>query len=78
MALRLLAERVDSREQADFCLGLGYSLFQGYYLHGRPSSPGAASNIRNPALMRLLNLIVEDAETRDPGGVRQGRGSRST
>ena len=33
---RLLAEKVDSREQADRCLELGYELFQGYYF-ARPS-----------------------------------------
>ena len=33
---KLLAEKVDSREQADRCLDLGYELFQGYYF-ARPS-----------------------------------------
>jgi len=67
--LRLLAEKVDSREQADFCLGLGYSLFQGYYF-ARPTVVARRRLEHSQlALMRLLNLIVEDAETRDLEGV---------
>ena len=28
---KLLAEKVDSREQMEFCRDLGFELFQGYY-----------------------------------------------
>ena len=36
---QLLAEKVDSREQMEQCLKLGFTLFQGYYFAKQPSSP---------------------------------------
>ncbi len=57
----LLAEKVDSREQMQFCLDLGYELFQGYYfakptiITGKRLSPGQA------ALLRLMGLVLSDA-----------------
>lgn len=38
--VRLLAEKVESREQARLCLAIGIDLFQGY-LYGRPTVLGA-------------------------------------
>ena len=61
--VKLLAEKVDSKEQAERCLALGYELFQGYYfakpsiITGRRLSPAEA------ALMRLMGLLMSDAET---------------
>jgi EAL domain-containing protein (putative c-di-GMP-specific phosphodiesterase class I) len=34
--VRLLAEKVESRERARLCLAIGIDLFQGY-LYGRPA-----------------------------------------
>lgn len=61
--VRLLAEKVDTREQVDHCLSLGFELFQGYYfakpaiLTTRRVSPAVQ------AILRLVGLIVADAET---------------
>jgi EAL and modified HD-GYP domain-containing signal transduction protein len=61
--VRLLAEKVDTREQADRCLALGYELFQGYYF-ARPSIiTGKRLGHAEAALMRLLSLVLSDAET---------------
>jgi EAL and modified HD-GYP domain-containing signal transduction protein len=61
--VRLLAEKVDTREQADRCLALGYELFQGYYF-ARPSIiTGKRLGRAETALMRLLSLVLSDAET---------------
>jgi len=61
--VKLLAEKVDSPEQYQYCLDLGFDLFQGYHFSkplvvvGRHLSPSEL------ALMRLLNLLLADAET---------------
>jgi c-di-GMP-related signal transduction protein len=60
---RLLAEKVETRNVVDRCLGLGYELFQGYYfakpvvLSGRRVSPS------EQAILRLTGLIATDAES---------------
>ena len=61
--VRLLAEKVDTREQVDRCLQLGYELFQGYYF-ARPSIiTGKRLGYAETALMRLLSLVLSDADT---------------
>lgn len=59
----LLAEKVDSREQADLCHRLGYSLFQGYYFAKPVILSGRKLNHSQLSLMRLLGLVLEDADT---------------
>lgn len=61
--VRLLAEKVDTREQADLCHRLGYELFQGYYF-ARPSIiKGKRLTHAETAIMRLLGLVMADADT---------------
>jgi EAL and modified HD-GYP domain-containing signal transduction protein len=61
--VRLLAEKVDTREQADLCRSLGYELFQGYYF-ARPSIiKGKRLSHAETAIMRLLGLVMADADT---------------
>lgn len=63
--LRLLAEKVDTREQVERCIGLGYELFQGYYF-ARPSIiKGKRLSHAESAIMRLIGLVVTDASTTD-------------
>ena len=61
--LTLLAEKVDSREQADHCHTLGYGLFQGYYFAKPVIIAGKKLGQSQLALVRLLSLVMEDAET---------------
>lgn len=61
----LLAEKVDSRDQADLCHKLGYGLFQGYYFAKPVIIAGKKLGQSQLALMQLLGLILEDAETAD-------------
>jgi len=62
-SIRLLAEKVDDRVQAEACLEMGFELFQGYYfakphiITGKRLSPAEAT------VMRLLGMLVADAET---------------
>ncbi|HWR75787.1 MAG TPA: EAL domain-containing protein [Thiobacillus sp.] len=61
--VKLLAEKVDSAEQAAYCHSLGFDLFQGYYF-ARPSV--LTSKRADPsqlALIRLLGLVMKDADT---------------
>lgn len=67
--LTLLAEKVDSREQAEFCLRLGYNLFQGYYFAKPAIIAGKKLGHSQLALVRLLGLVLEDAETQVLEGV---------
>lgn len=61
--VKLLAEKVDSREQALLCQNLGYDLFQGYYF-ARPSIlSGQKLGQSQAALMNLMALVLRDAET---------------
>jgi EAL and modified HD-GYP domain-containing signal transduction protein len=63
LGVRLLAEKVDTRAQADRCLALGYELFQGYYF-ARPSIiTGKRLGHAETALMRLLGLVLTEAGT---------------
>ncbi len=60
---RLLAEKVDSREQMEFCRGLGFELFQGYYFARPTVIAGKKLDHSQLALMRLTTLLLEDADT---------------
>jgi EAL and modified HD-GYP domain-containing signal transduction protein len=56
----LLAEKVDTREQADRCIGLGYELFQGYYF-ARPSViTGKRLTDADAALVQLLQVVLNN------------------
>ena len=61
--MRLLAERVETTSVADYCAKLGYDLFQGY-LFSRPETLTKTDvAIGQLAIMRLLNLLGNDATT---------------
>lgn len=61
--VRLLAEKVDSREQAERCMDLGFELFQGYYFAKPVMIEGRKLLPSELALMELLGLVLSDAET---------------
>ncbi|CAB1370075.1 EAL and HDOD domain-containing protein [Denitratisoma oestradiolicum] len=63
--LKLLAEKVDSREQADLCHKLGYHLFQGYFFAKPAILTGKKLSQSQLALMQLLGLVMEDADTKN-------------
>lgn len=61
--VKLLAEKVDSAEQADYCHSLGFDLFQGYYF-ARPAVLSAKrTDPTQMALTQLLGLVLRDADT---------------
>lgn len=61
--LTLLAEKVDSREQADHCLRLGYHLFQGYYFAKPAIIAGKKLGHSQLSLIHLLGMVMEDADS---------------
>lgn len=59
---RLLAEKVDSREQMELCRALGFTLFQGYYFARPTIIAGKKLSHNQVTLMRLMTLLLNDAE----------------
>lgn len=60
---RLLAEKVETREQMLRCCEMGFDLFQGYYFAQPTVIAGKRLNSSEIALLRLLGLVIEDADT---------------
>jgi c-di-GMP-related signal transduction protein len=67
--LQLLAEKVDTRVMADHCHKIGYHLFQGYYFAKPAIIAGKKLGHSQLSLVRLLGLVLEDAETSELEGV---------
>lgn len=59
----LLAEKVDSRQQMEQCLKLGFSLFQGYYFAKPTIIAGKKLDHSQLSLMKLMGLLLGDADT---------------
>lgn len=60
---QLLAEKVDSREQMEQCLKLGFTLFQGYYFAKPTIIAGKKLDHSQLSLMKLMGLLLSDADT---------------
>ncbi len=60
--VKLLAEKVDSIEQFDFCKELGFDLFQGYYFAKPQVITGKRLSHSELTLMKLLGQVMADAE----------------
>ena len=60
---QLLAEKVDSREQMEQCLKLGFTLFQGYYFAKPTVIAGKKLDHSQLSLMKLMGLLLGDADT---------------
>jgi len=60
---RLLAEKVETREQMEHCHEIGFDLFQGYYFAQPTVIAGKRLNASEISLLRLLGLVIEDADT---------------
>lgn len=61
--VQLLAEKVDDRAQVQACLDMGFELFQGYYFAKPQLITGKRLSPAEATIMRLLGLLVSDAET---------------
>jgi EAL and modified HD-GYP domain-containing signal transduction protein len=59
---RLVAEKVQTREQAAQCRAVGIDLFQGYYFARPVLVEGRKLGMPQLALLRLLHLLAADAD----------------
>lgn len=59
----LLAEKVETKAQMEFCRTLGFDLFQGYYFAQPTVIAGKKLDHSQLALMRLTQLLIADADT---------------
>jgi EAL and modified HD-GYP domain-containing signal transduction protein len=60
---KLLAEKVESKDQVNQCMELGFELFQGYYFAKPTVLAGKKINHSRLTLMQLLTQVLDDAET---------------
>ncbi|MFZ2267790.1 MAG: EAL domain-containing protein [Azonexus sp.] len=60
---QLLAEKVDSREQMEQCLKLGFTLFQGYYFAKPTIIASRKLDHSQVSLMKLMGLLLSDADS---------------
>lgn len=63
--VKLLAEKIDDHEQAELCMELGFDLFQGYYYAKPVILTGKRADPSKLALLRLLGLVLSDADTKE-------------
>lgn len=60
--VRLLAEKVEDREQARRCMEMGFDLFQGYHFARPEMLSGKRADPSRMVLIRLLSLMLSEAE----------------
>lgn len=60
--VKLLAEKVEDREQARRCMEMGFDMFQGYYFARPEMLSGKRPDPSRMALLRILTLMLSDAE----------------
>ena len=69
---KLLAEKVETREQFEQCKQLGFHFFQGYYFAKPVILTGKRLEPSTIALFKLLNLVLDDASSDALEGVVKG------
>lgn len=67
--LTLLAEKVETREQAEHCHQLGFHFFQGYFFARPTIIAGRKLGHSQLTLIRLLGLVLEDTDTKTLEGI---------
>ncbi|MDO8465164.1 MAG: EAL domain-containing protein, partial [Gallionella sp.] len=60
--VKLLAEKVEDREQASACMEMGFDLFQGYYFARPEMLSGKRADASKVTLLRILTLMLSGAE----------------
>ena len=60
--VKLLAEKVEDREQAKSCMEMGFDLFQGYYFARPEMLSGKRADASKMVLLRILTLMLGGAE----------------
>ena len=60
--IKLLAEKVEDREQARHCMEMGFDMFQGYYFARPETLSGKRADTSKIVLLRILTLMLSEAE----------------
>lgn len=60
--VKLLAEKVEDREQARRCMEMGFDMFQGYYFARPEILSGKRTEPSKMALLRILSLMLSEAD----------------
>jgi len=63
--IRLLAEKVETRQQFQQCHDLGFHLFQGYYFARPTTMKRRRIDEGGATLLKLLRLLMEDADIQE-------------
>ena len=63
--VKLLAEKVEDKEQARNCMEMGFDLFQGYHFARPEILSGKRAHPSKIALLRIFSLMVGGAENRE-------------
>jgi EAL and modified HD-GYP domain-containing signal transduction protein len=63
--VKLLAEKVEDREQARRCVEMGFDLFQGYYFARPEMLSGKRSHPSKIALLRIFSMMASGAENQE-------------
>jgi EAL and modified HD-GYP domain-containing signal transduction protein len=61
-SVTLLAEKVETRQQYQYCFDLGFQLFQGYYFAHPVVINKRRVDVSGTTLLKLLELVCRDAE----------------
>jgi EAL and modified HD-GYP domain-containing signal transduction protein len=61
--VRLMASEVQTPEEFERARALGFDLFEGYHFLGRARSPQSSSSGNAAALLKMLRLLKEDADS---------------
>ena len=61
---QIVAEKVQARDEADRCRSMGFDLFQGFFFARPVMIEGRKLTVPQLALLRLLNLLLTDADTK--------------
>ena len=61
----LLAEKVESDEQAKYCMELGFQMFQGYYFAKPEVMTGKRADPAKMSLLKLLTLVMGDSDAEE-------------
>jgi EAL and modified HD-GYP domain-containing signal transduction protein len=69
---KLLAEKVETREQFEHCKQLGFHFFQGYYFAKPVILTGKRVEPSTIALFKLLSLVLDDASSEELEGALKG------
>lgn len=61
----LLAEKVNTSEQANHCMELGFDMFQGYYFAKPETLTGKRADPAKISLLNILTLVMSDCDVAD-------------